>query len=96
MPLYGGNVCVSEDKITTGVYYTNYELWETTSGNIYGSSRNRSAVGYNSATGKVYLVAVTSNVTQTRMALIMKGLGCDYAMGLDGGNSTQMYVKDTG
>ena len=96
MLLYGGNVCVSEDKITTGVYYTNYELWETTSGNIYGSSRNRSAVGYNSATGKVYLVAVTSNVTQTRMALIMKGLGCDYAMGLDGGNSTQMYVKDTG
>lgn len=96
MLLYAGNVCVSEDKISTGVYYTNYELWETTSGNIYGSSRPRSAVGYNSASGKMYLVAVTSNVTHTRMALIMKGLGCDYAMALDGGGSTQMYVKETG
>lgn len=96
MLLYGGNVCVSEDKIATGVYYTNYELWETTSGNIYGSSRNRSAVGFNSATGKVFLVAVTSNVTLTKMARIMKGLGCDYAMALDGGGSTQMYVKGTG
>ena len=96
MLLYDGKVSVSEDKITTGVYYTNYELWETTSGNIYGSSRNRSAIGYNSTTGKVYLVAVTSNVTLTRMARIMKGLGCDYAMALDGGGSTQMYVKNTG
>ena len=96
MLLYGGNVCVSEDKIATGVYYTNYELWETTSGNIYGSSRSRSAMGYNATTGKLYLVAVTSSVTLTRMALIMKGLGCDYAMALDGGGSTQMYVKDKG
>lgn len=96
MLLYGGKVCVSEDKITTGVYYTNYELWETTSGNIYGSFRHRSAVGYNSASGKIYLVAVTSNVSHTQMARIMKGLGCDYAMALDGGGSTQMYVKGTG
>ena len=96
MLLYGGNVCVSEDKIATGVYYTNYELWETTSGNIYGSSRPRSAVGYDSSTGKVFLVAVATNITLTRMARIMKGLGCDYAMALDGGGSTQMYVKGTG
>lgn len=96
MLLYAGNVCVSEDKIATGVYYTNYELWETTSGNIYGSSRNRSAVGFNSATGKVFLVAVTSNATMTQMARIMKGLGCDYAMALDGGGSTQMYVNGSG
>lgn len=96
MLLYGGNVCVSEDKIATGVFYTNYELWETTSGNIYGSSRNRSAIGYNASTGKIFLVAVTSNVTMTQMARIMKGLGCDYAMALDGGGSTQMYVKNTG
>ena len=26
----------------------------------------------------------------------MKGLGCDYAMNLDGGGSTQMYVAGTG
>lgn len=96
MLLYGGKVCVSEDKIATGIYYTNYELWETTSGNIYGSSRNRSAIGFSSTTGKMFLVAVTSNVTLTRMALILKGLGCDYAMALDGGGSTQMYVKNTG
>ncbi|MBO4743312.1 MAG: phosphodiester glycosidase family protein, partial [Bacteroidales bacterium] len=87
---------VSEDRITTGVYYTNYELWETTSGNIYGSSRPRSAIGYDSASGEIYLVAVTSNITLTRMALIMKGLGCDYAMNLDGGGSTQMYVSGMG
>lgn len=96
MLLYGGKVCVSEDKISTGVYYTNYELWETSSGNIYGSSRQRTAIGYNSSTGKVYLVAVTSNVTQTGLARIMKGLGCDYAMNLDGGNSTQMRVSGHG
>lgn len=96
MLLYGGNVCVSEDKITTGVYYTNYELWETSAGNIYGSSRNRTAIGYNSGTGMMYLVVVTSNVTMTQMARIMKGIGCDYAMNLDGGGSTQMRVKGTG
>ena len=96
MLIYGGKICVSEDKITTGVYYTNYELWETSSGNIYGSSRQRTAVGYNSSTGKVYLVVVTSSVTQTGMARIMKGLGCDYAMNLDGGGSTQMQVSGQG
>lgn len=96
MLLYGGNVCVSEDKISTGVYYTNYELWETTSGNIYGSSRQRTAVGYNSATGRIYLVTVYTNTTLTALARIMKGLGCDYAMNLDGGLSTQMQVLGTG
>ena len=30
------------------------------------------------------------------MARIMKGLGCDYAMNLDGGLSTQMQVSGTG
>ncbi len=30
------------------------------------------------------------------MARILKGLGCDYAMALEGGGSTQMYVKNTG
>lgn len=95
MLLYNGNVCVSEDRITTGVYYTNYELWETSAGNIYGSSRHRSAIGYDES-GKVYLVVVNSNVTMTQMARIMKGLGCTYAMNLDGGGSTQMYVKGQG
>ncbi|MBO6169316.1 MAG: phosphodiester glycosidase family protein [Bacteroidales bacterium] len=96
MLLYDGKVCVSEDKIRTGVYYTNYELWETTSGNIYGSSRQRTAIGYNSATGKVYLVAISSNITLTNLARLMKGLGCNYAMNLDGGLSTQMQVRGTG
>ena len=96
MLLYSGKVCVSEDRIATGVYYTNYELWETTAGNIYGSSRHRTAIGYNSSTGKVYLVVVVSNVTMTQMARVMKGLGCDYAMNLDGGGSTQMTVSGSG
>lgn len=96
MLLYGGKVCVSEEKLKTGVYYTNYELWETTSGNIYGSSRQRTAIGYNSSTGKWYLAVVTSNITITAMALVMKGLGCDYAMNLDGGGSVQMQVSGTG
>ena len=26
----------------------------------------------------------------------MLGLGCDFAMNLDGGGSTQFYVKDSG
>ena len=95
MLLYDGKVCVSEDKISTGVYYTNYELWETTAGNIYGSSRHRTAIGYDS-TGKVYLVVVESNITITGMARVMKGLGCSYAMNLDGGGSTQMQVSGQG
>lgn len=96
MLLYGGRVCVSEDRITTGVYYTNYDLWETSSGNIYGSSRPRTAIGYDSATGKIYLCVVSSNITQTGLARVMKGLGCDYAMNLDGGGSSGMYVKGKG
>lgn len=96
MLLYGGNVCVSEDKLKTGVYYTNYELWDTTSGSIYGSSRQRTAIGFNSASGRMYLVVVSSNCTITALARIMKGLGCDYAMNLDGGGSTQMQVSGTG
>ena len=96
MLLYDGKVCVSEDRIATGVYYTNYELWETTSGNIYGSSRQRTAIGFDSASGRMYLVVVTSNATLTALARIMKGLGCDYAMNLDGGGSVQMSVRGRG
>ena len=95
MLLYDGKVCVSEDKIKAGVYYTNYELWETSSGNIYGSSRNRTAIGYD-GDGRIYLVVVESNITMTGMARVMKGLGCKYAMNLDGGGSTQMQVKGQG
>lgn len=95
MLLYDGKVCVSEDKIKTGVYYTNYELWETSSGNIYGSSRHRTAIGYD-GDGRIYLVVVKSNITITGMARVMKGLGCTYAMNLDGGGSTQMQVKGQG
>lgn len=96
MLVYGGNVCVSEDQIAEGVYYTNYELWETTENNIYGSKRQRTAIGYNTSTGDFWLVAVPTNATLTAMARIMKGLGCDYAMNLDGGLSTQMQVSGTG
>lgn len=96
MLLYDGKVAVSEDKIATGVYYTNYDLWETTSGNIYGSSRQRTAIGYNSATGEVFLCVTSSSVTHTQMARIMKGLGCDNAMNLDGGGSSGLYLKGTG
>ena len=95
MLLYDGKVCVSEDKLGTGVYYTNYELWETTSGNIYGSSRPRTAIGYDGS-GNIYLVVVTSGVTMTQLARILKGIGCTYAMNLDGGGSTQMQVSGTG
>ena len=95
MLLYDSKVCVSEDKLRKGVYYTNYELWETTAGNIYGSSRQRTAIGYDGS-GKVYLVVVTSGVTLTQLARIMKGLGCTYAMNLDGGGSTQMQVSGSG
>ena len=44
----------------------------------------------------MYLAVVKSNCTQTALARIMKGLGCDYAMNLDGGGSTQMQVAGTG
>ena len=95
MLVYDGKVCVSEDKISAGVYYTNYELWSTKSGDIYGSSRPRTAIGYDSA-GKMYLAVVTSNITLTGMARVMKGLGCTFAMNLDGGGSVQMEVKGSG
>ena len=78
------------------MYYTNYELWSTASGDIYGSTRPRTALGFNSESGKMYLVVVTSGITLTGMARVMKGLGCDYAMNLDGGGSTQMQVSGQG
>lgn len=93
MLVYDGKICVSMDKVADNLYYTNYEMWEP---GIYSSARPRTAIGFNSSTGRIYLVVVTPNTAMTSLARVMKSLGCDYAMNLDGGGSTQMQVSGLG
>lgn len=57
----------------------------------------RNAIGYTKAginpDGTVYLVFVR-NATVTDLAAVMKALKMDYAMNLDGGNSTALYYNN--
>lgn len=62
----------------------------------------RTAVGLSQDRKTVYLVVVdgrsTASVgmTCTELATLMKGLGADQAINLDGGGSTTMYLRGTG
>lgn len=53
---------------------------------------NRSAVGL-TADNHLLLVCVTSGVTLSKLAQMMKALGCVEAMNLDGGASMAMYYR---
>lgn len=53
---------------------------------------NRSAAGL-TPRGKLVLVSIPSTVTLGELAGIMRALGCDQAMNLDGGASMAMYYR---
>ncbi|MBQ8476052.1 phosphodiester glycosidase family protein, partial [bacterium] len=58
----------------------------------------RSAIGYKND-GTLIIVTVDGReessvgMTLKELAILMKGLGCDYAMNFDGGSSSAIYVK---
>ena len=98
MLVYDDKVMVDHTK--AGSYYmTNYECWDE-SGVYYGNP-DRTAVGVTEE-GKIVLFVCDGRITAsqgaylTELAKIMKGIGCKYAMNLDGGGSTGMWVKDSG
>ena len=80
-------------------YLTNYECWDE-SGVYYGNP-DRTAVGV-TEDGKIVLficdgrIEASKGAYLTELARIMKGIGCKYAMNLDGGGSTGMWVKGSG
>lgn len=98
MLVYNDKIMVNHEK--AGNYYmTNYECWSE-SGVYYGNP-DRTAIGI-TADGKIVLFVCDGRVDAsegaylTELARIMKGLGCKYAMNLDGGGSTGMWVKGSG
>lgn len=75
-------------------YYGNWECWKY---NVYATQRARTAVGI-MEDGKMVLFvcdegsSLSKGATLVEVAQIMKGLGCRYAMNLDGGGSTGMWA----
>ncbi len=72
------------------------------SGSHFTDTHPRTAIG-TSKSGKIFLVTVDGRfpsnavgVSTTDLGLIMKALGCDDAMNLDGGGSTTMWIKGKG
>jgi uncharacterized protein YigE (DUF2233 family) len=45
------------------------------------------------SSGKLLMVSVNQGVTLGRFARLMKGLGAEYALNLDGGSSTALYAR---
>ena len=98
MLVYNDKVMVNHEK--AGSYYmTNYECWSE-SGVYYGNP-DRTAIGI-TQDGKIVLficdgrIDASKGAYLTELARIMKGIGCKYAMNLDGGGSTGMWVKGSG
>lgn len=98
--LQGGKCPINKKKTSAGYWETNYELWAD---DIYGVEvlADRTAVGY-LPDGRVILLIVDGRIstsqgaTTLEMAAIMKGLGCEGALNLDGGGSTGMWTKGGG
>lgn len=98
--LQSGKCPINTQKTKAGYWETNYELWAD---DIYGVDvlADRTAVGYR-ADGSVILLVVDGRITTSQgattleMAAIMKGLGCEGALNLDGGGSTGMWAKGGG
>ena len=98
MLVYNNKIMVNHVKAGDH-YMTNYECWDE-SGVYYGNP-DRTAIGI-TEDGKIVLFVCDGRITAsqgaylTELAKIMKGLGCKYAMNLDGGGSTGMWVKGSG
>lgn len=98
MLVYDGKIMVNHEKAGSH-YMTNYECWDE-SGVYYGNP-DRTAIGITDD-GKIVLFVCDGRITDsqgaylTELAKVMKGLGCRYAMNLDGGGSTGMWIKGSG
>lgn len=94
--LQSGRCPITTKKNAQGFWETNYELWAD---DIYGVDQlhDRTAVGY-LPDGRIVLCVVDGRIdtskgaTTLEMAAIMKGLGCEGALNLDGGGSTGMWA----
>ena len=94
--LQNGRCPITNKKTSKGYWETNYEMWAD---DIFGVDQlaDRTAVGY-TADHKVILficdgrIDASKGATTLEMAQIMKGLGCEGAMNLDGGGSTGMWA----
>ena len=99
MLVYDGKLTADNSKVDDTRYYTNYECWDESG--IYSGTPDRSAVGV-TEDGKIILFICDGRITASQGASIselgniMKSLGCKYAMNLDGGGSTGMWVKGAG
>ena len=95
--LQSGRCPITDKKTAKGYWETNYEMWAD---DIYGVNQlaDRTAVGY-TADGQVILFICDGRIDASKgantleMAQIMKGLGCEGALNLDGGGSTGMWVS---
>ena len=99
MVLYDGKVCADNTMIDDTHYYTNFECWDESG--VYSAHPDRSAVGV-TADGKIVLFICDGRIDASQGAYIkelgpiMKSLGCVYAMNLDGGGSTGMWINGAG
>ncbi len=98
MLVYDGKIMVNQ-KMAGNYFMTNYECWSESG--VYDGTPDRTAVGV-TEDGKIILfvcdgrIDASKGASITELAKIMKGLGCKYAMNLDGGGSTGMWVNGSG
>ncbi len=98
MLVYDGKIMVDHSKAGSH-YMTNYECWDANG--VYYGNPDRTALGV-TEDGKIVLFVCDGRIDASKgaylpeLARIMKGLGCKYAMNLDGGGSTGMWVKGPG
>lgn len=101
--LYDGRLpfdyLLTKDKNGSSRYVGNPEMLQD---DIFGPSvlQPRTAIGH-TADGKIVLMVVdgrnaggSKGVTLDELARLMKGVGCTYALNLDGGGSSVMRVSD--
>lgn len=94
--LQNGRCPITDKKTSQGYWETNYEMWAD---DIFGVNQlaDRTSVGF-LPDGKIILCVVDGRIdtskgaTTLEMAAIMKGLGCEGALNLDGGGSTGMWA----
>lgn len=92
--LHDGRLCFDyltiKDKGGAGRHVGNHELIGE---DVFGPSVRipRTAIGH-TADGRIVLMVVES-VSLDELACLMKGIGCTYALNLDGGDSTVMCVS---
>lgn len=99
MVVYDGKVSADNTMVDDTHYYTNYECWSESG--VYSSRPDRTAVGI-MEDGRIVLfvcdgrITESTGATMTELGCIMKEIGCRYAMNLDGGGSTGMWVNGAG